>query len=67
MPRRSRSELPDGVFHVTAQAIDGSFLFVDDQDRSEWLLGEVTARFRVRCLAYGLMGSIIGERVASAA
>jgi hypothetical protein len=33
MPRQPRSNLPDGIFHVTARAIAGKPLFVDDYDR----------------------------------
>jgi putative transposase len=59
VPRRPRSDLPDGVYHVTAQAICGLSLFADDEDRRVflWLLGEVTARCNVHCLAYCLMGT----------
>jgi REP-associated tyrosine transposase len=59
MPRRARSELPDGVFHVTAHSVFDQQLFVDDEDRRAfvWLLGEVTTRFRLRCFAYCLMAT----------
>jgi putative transposase len=57
MPRRPHSELPDGVFHVSAHSVFGLELFVDDRDRYVflWLLGELTERFPIRCLAYCLM------------
>ncbi len=57
MPRRPRKALPDGVYHVTAQAAWGLSLFEDDDDRRTflWLLGEATSRFDVGCLAYCLM------------
>jgi len=54
-----RNELPDGVFHVTAHSVVGVELFIDDRDRYVflWLLGEVTERFPIRCLAYCVMGT----------
>jgi len=57
--RQPRTELPDGVFHVTAHSVFGLELFVDDQDRYVflWLLGELTEQFAIRCLAYCLMGT----------
>ena len=59
MTRQPRNELPDGVFHVTAHSVFGLELFVDDSDRYVflWLMGELTERFPVRCLAYCLMTS----------
>jgi putative transposase len=59
MSRQPRNGLPDGVFHVTAHSVFGLELFVDDQDRYVflWLLGELTERFAIRCLAYCLMGT----------
>ena len=59
MPRRARSELPDGRFHVTTRGVCGIPLFVDDEDRRVflWLLGEVSQRYSVRCLAFCLMGT----------
>ena len=54
-----RNELPDGVFHVAAHCVFGLDLFPDDRDRYVflWLLGELTERFPIRCLAYCLMGT----------
>ncbi len=59
MSRQPRNELPDGVFHVTAHCVFGLDLFADDRDRYVflWLLGELTERFPIRCLAYCLMGT----------
>jgi REP element-mobilizing transposase RayT len=59
MARQPRNELPDGVFHVTAHSVFGLELFTDDRDRYVflWLLGEVTERFPIRCLAYCVMGA----------
>jgi hypothetical protein len=49
--RQPRSDLPDGVYHVTAQAVSGSSLFNDDEDRPAfvWLLGALTARCGLVC------------------
>ncbi len=57
--RQARSELPDGLYHVTAQAVCGAQLFVDDDDRRSflWLLEFVIARFELACWAYCLMGT----------
>ena len=57
--RQPRYELPDGVFHIIAHSVFGHELFADDQDRRAflWLLGELTERFAIRCLAYCLMGT----------
>jgi len=59
VPRRPRRILPDGYFHVTARAVSGSALFVDDIDRREflWLVGRFTAKFELRCFAYCLMST----------
>jgi putative transposase len=57
--RQPRSDLPDGIFHVIAHSVFGLELFVDDNDRYVflWLLGELTERFAIRCLANCLMGT----------
>jgi putative transposase len=57
--RQPRRDLPDGVYHVTAQAVSGGWLFVDDVDRRAfvWLLGAATARCGLGCLGYCLMGT----------
>jgi len=59
VPRRPRNNLPDGYYHVTARAVSGSDLFVDDGDRREfvWLLGRFTAQFELRCFSYCLMST----------
>jgi REP element-mobilizing transposase RayT len=52
-----RSALPDGTFHVTARALAGLALFVDDADRSAFLslLRRTASRFGWTCHAYCLM------------
>ena len=54
-----RSDLPDGFFHVTTKAVHGAYVFVDDEDRLEFLelLGQCVSRFGWRCIAYCLMGT----------
>ena len=37
MPRRPRNLLDDGFFHVTARAVAGGALFVDETDRVDFV------------------------------
>jgi len=59
MPRQARSLLPDGIFHVTARAVGGEPLFLDDYDRRQflWLLNTFCAEFGIRRRAYCLLGT----------
>ena len=59
MARRPRSELEDGLFHVTARAVDGTPLFAEDIDRLDFLglLERAVRRFGWTCAAYCLMGT----------
>jgi putative transposase len=59
MPRRARSTLPDGVFHVTGRGVAGSPIFLDDVDRRRFsaLLAETIPRCRWLCYAYCLLGT----------
>ena len=59
MARRSRSTLPDGVFHVTSRGVAGSSIFLDDVDRRRFnaLLAETIARFRWLCHVHCQMGT----------
>jgi putative transposase len=59
VPRIVRSQLDDGLFHVTARGNRGSTIFLDDLDRVDFLhlLGTTTERFRWRCRAHCLMGT----------
>jgi putative transposase len=52
MARRPRSDLPDGVYHVTSRR--GGDIFLDDHDRRLWivLFDEVRARFEWSCVVY---------------
>ena len=47
------------MYHVTAQAVSESCLFLDDEDRRAfvWLLGAAAARFGLICVSYCLMGT----------
>jgi REP element-mobilizing transposase RayT len=57
MARPLRLELPGGLYHVTSRGDRREAIYVDDQDREEWLslLGRVCYRFNWRCHAYCLM------------
>lgn len=59
MPRRPRSWLPDGFFHVGSKGTGGVLVFADDADREAFLrLLEQAARlFGVRLLAWCLMST----------
>ena len=59
MPRIRRSDLPDGVFHVTTRGVFGRLVFIDDDDRRGFLelLALVVWRHRWECHAFCLMGT----------
>jgi putative transposase len=59
VPRRCRSVLPDGIYHVTARGTGGSLLYVDDYDRATFtrLLREVEKLFGLDIMAWCLMGT----------
>jgi putative transposase len=59
MPRLRRSDLPDGVFHVTARGVAGTAVFRDDEDRRLFLglLGRTVDRHDWTCYAFCLMGT----------
>lgn len=59
MPRPPRIEVPNGVYHVTANATHGSQIFRDDADRSSWLrlLATVVDAFLWECFAYCLLST----------
>ena len=58
VPRRPRLLQP-GIYHLTSHGSDERFLFLDDQDRYEFLglLGRICERFELALLSYVLMGN----------
>src|SRR4051812_5041954 len=59
MPRKPREEMAGGVYHVWARGNRREPIFVDDEDRREYLsrLGETSDDFGWRPLAYCLMSN----------
>jgi putative transposase len=59
MPRQPRSNLDEGIYHVTGRATGGADLFVVVLDRVEFLdlLRTSARRFSLACHAYCLMGT----------
>ena len=59
MPRPPRIEVPNGVYHVTANATHGNQIFRDDADRSRWLrlLATVVDAFLWECFAYCVLST----------
>lgn len=59
MARLLRSDLPNGVYHVTARGVDRSAIFRDDLDRRLFLtlLAESAERFAWHCHAFCLMST----------
>jgi REP element-mobilizing transposase RayT len=57
MARPLRIELAGGLYHVTSRGDRREDIYVNDEDRSEWVrvFGEVCERFNWRCHAYCLM------------
>jgi len=57
MARILRTQLPDGVFHVTTRGVDHVAIFRDGLDRRRFLslLGECVERFRWEVYAFCLM------------
>jgi putative transposase len=59
MARPLRVLVPDGTYHVTSRGINGTRIYLDDADRSEFLsrLGDIVKASDWRCLSYCLMNS----------
>lgn len=59
MPRRPRSDLPDGTYHVTARGTGGIHVFVDDIDRGYFsrLLWQAVDMFGLRVHAWCALGT----------
>src|SRR4051812_9334488 len=69
MPRKSRSELPDGPFHVIAHAVANEPLFWDDVDRKMYLglLQQAIERHHWKLLTFVLMDTHVHLLVVAAA
>lgn len=59
MPRRPRSDLPDGAYHVTARGTGGILVFVDDADRALFarFLWQSIDRFELQPHAWCALGT----------
>jgi putative transposase len=59
MPRRPRSDLPDGIYHVTARGTGGIHVFLDDVDRALFsrLLWQAAEMFDLRLHAWCALGT----------
>ena len=57
--RGRRSDLPDGIFHVTTRGVDSCAIYRDDVDRISFLrlFAGVVNRFGWRSYAFCLMGT----------
>jgi putative transposase len=57
VPRRPRSLLPDGIYHVTTRGVAGAPIYLTDADRRLFLelLADVVTRFGWLCHAFCLM------------
>jgi REP element-mobilizing transposase RayT len=58
MPRRPRS-FAEGIYHVGAHASDDRHLFLNDEDRNDFLerLAAIWRRFELELLSYVLLGN----------
>jgi putative transposase len=58
-PRLLRSNLPDGIYHVTTRGVADTFVYREDDDRWDFarLLGLVVVRFDWELYALCLMGT----------
>lgn len=59
MSRPVRIEFPNALYHITSRGNAREAIYLDDQDREQWLeiFGEVAQRFNWVCYAYCLMGN----------
>ena len=59
VPRVRRSDLPDGILHVTTRGVWNRLVYLDDDDRRGFLglLGLVVRRLLWDCHAFCLMGT----------
>jgi REP-associated tyrosine transposase len=59
VPRALRSDLPDGILHVTTRGVWNRLVYLDDDDRRSFLglLAVAVKRHRWDCHAFCLMGT----------
>src|SRR3954469_17581588 len=59
MARPLRPNIAGAVYHVMARGVDRNAIYLDDEDRAQFLraLGGVVQRYDWECLAYCLMGN----------
>ena len=57
--RKSRIEVPDGIYHVGSRGNNGEILYSDDIDRMDWLrrFAKVAVKYRWLGWSYCLMGN----------
>jgi REP element-mobilizing transposase RayT len=59
MPRQARIDAPGAVHHVIVRGIERRKIFLDDQDRSNWIarLGKILIENRTPCFAWALISN----------
>jgi len=59
MPRPSRIQFPDAIYHVTTRGADGRNIVEDDRDRRRWMeqLERVVQRYDWRLFSFALMSN----------
>ncbi len=57
MPRRARIDAPGAIHHIIVRGIEGRKIFVDDEDRHDFVkrLGDVVLETQTRCYAWSLI------------
>lgn len=57
MPRQGRIDAPGAVHHITVRGIERRKIFLDDQDRSDFIkrLGDLVLETQTQCLAWALI------------
>ena len=57
MPRQARLDAPGTLHHIMIRGIEGRKIFVDDEDRKDFLsrVGDLTEKAGTRILAWVLM------------
>lgn len=59
MPRQARIDASGAVHHVIVRGIERRKIFLDDQDRSNWIprLGKILGETGTPCFAWALMSN----------